>query len=157
MTRYKRAVLAAVAAVALCIALPAFTVAHSSPSKTETLRVFDKPVAITLTESNGTVTRRPPYPQAKPGDRLDVYSVDYAGNHREHASHWTMSTHLRCSFATGQPDCEAQVATGDSLLVFDGNKLEGGTGRYLGATGRVLSIKEVGDDASDVVAVIHRH
>ena len=53
--------------------------------------------------------------------------------------------------------CESNLASGGSLLVFDGNTLVGGTGRYQGATGRVLSDKELGGTAneSDIVARIH--
>jgi hypothetical protein len=72
--------------------------------------------------------------------------------------HWSMSAHLRCIFGPGQPDCERHIATGGSLLIFHGNKLEAGTGDYQGATGRVLSMKDVPGvaDASDIVARIHR-
>jgi hypothetical protein len=45
------------------------------------VRIYDKPVAITLTDTNGRITGRSPWPQPKPGDVLDVYSLDYAGNH----------------------------------------------------------------------------
>jgi hypothetical protein len=159
MIKHKRTCApAAVAAIAAALAIPALSGAQDSRGKTQTLRFFDQPVAITLTDSNGKITRRPPYPQTKPGDILDVYSLDYAGNHLHHAAHWTMSAHLRCTFGTGAPDCETHVAIGGSLLIFHGNKLEAGTGIYEGATGRVLSSREVpgGADASDVVARIHR-
>jgi hypothetical protein len=157
MIKHRRAsAAAAFAAIAAAAAIPALTGAQASSGKTQILRFFDKPVAITLTDSNGKVTRRPPYPQPKPGDILDVYSLDYAGNHLHHASHWSMSGHLRCTFGTGQPDCESHTATDGSLLIFHGNNLEAGTGRYQGATGRVLSIKEVpgAANASDVLAKI---
>jgi hypothetical protein len=50
----------------------------------------------------------------------------------------------------------SHIAFGSSMLVFQSNpgKLTLGTGRYMGATGRVLSSKEVGNDANDVVARI---
>jgi hypothetical protein len=69
-----------------------------------------------------------------------------------------MSTHLRCTFGTGQPVCESHTALGNSQLIFNGNRLEGGTGLYQGATGRVLSNKEVpgAANASDIVARVHR-
>ena len=159
MTRHKTGAIAATfAAIAAAAASPVgLAGAHASTGKTQTLRFFDKPVAITLTEPTGKVTNRPPYPQAKPGDTLDVYSLDYAGNHRHHAKRWSMSTHLRCTFGTGQPDCESHIATGSSLLIFHADKLTAGTGDYQGATGRVLSNKQVGNaDASDIVARIHR-
>ena len=59
------------------------------------------------------------------------------------------------------PTCESHVAIGGSLLVFTGDPgtLTNGTGIYEGATGRVISSKEVAgqDDASDIVARIHLH
>ena len=69
-----------------------------------------------------------------------------------------MSNHLRCTFTQGPPDCVSNVAIGGSLRVFDGNKLIGATGRYQGATGRVLSNKQVPGttNASDIVARIHK-
>jgi hypothetical protein len=138
-------------------AIPSLSGAHTGSASNQLVRIYDKPVAITLTDTNGTVTSRPPWPQPKPGDVLDVYSVDYAGNHLHHAKHWSMSAHLRCTFRPGPPDCETHIATGSSLLIFRGNKLVAGTAIYQGATGRVLSNKEVGNaDASDIVARIHR-
>lgn len=158
MIRHKTGAIAATFAGIAAAAIPVgLAGAHASTGKTQTLRFFDKPVTITLTEPTGKVTSRPPWPQPKPGDILDVYSLDYAGNHIHHAKRWSMSAHLRCTFGTGQPDCESHVATRSSLLIFHGNKLVGGTGDYEGATGRVLSNTQVGNaDASDVVARIHR-
>jgi hypothetical protein len=155
MTRHRLTIAVAGAAIALSVAIPALTLARSAPSKTDTLRVFDKPVAITLTNQNGTVSRNPTG-APEPGDVLDVYSLDFAGNHQHHAKNWSMSTHLECKFGVGKPDCVSHVAVGNSLLIFDGNKLVGGTGRYLGATGRVISNKDVGGNTSDVVVAVHR-
>jgi hypothetical protein len=124
--------------------------------KTQTLRFFDKPTSIVVTTADGKVVDKPPYPEPKPGDVLDVYSLDFAGNHRHHAKHWSMSGHLRCVFGTGAPDCESHTAVGGSLLIFRGSPgtLTAGTGRYSGATGRVLTNKDV-KGGSDVVARIH--
>ena len=70
----------------------------------------------------------------------------------------SIAPHLRCRFRSGAPVCESHVAIGGSLLIFTGNpgKLTNGTGIYQGATGRVVSSKQVpgGDDASDIVASI---
>jgi hypothetical protein len=59
-------------------------------------------------------------------------------------------------FRAGPPTCESHVALGGSLLVFTGDPgtLTNGTGIYQGAKGRVISSKDVGNDASDVVARI---
>lgn len=158
------ATLATITAVAALSALPAPSGAHqsnarrASDARTQTLRLFDKPMATTLTTSDGTVVSHPPYPQPKSGDTLDVYSLDYVGSHVYHAEQWTFSNHLRCTFTQGPPDCVSDLATGSSLLVFDGNKLIGATGHYQGATGRVLSNKQVPgtDNASDIVARINK-
>ena len=149
---HRSIVLPLVAACALAL-LPS---AGQAASRTQTLRFFDKPVSITLTRPGGTVIDHAPYPQAKPGDVLDVNSVAFAGTHLRHAKKWTASSHLQCTFrAAGPPSCVSHVAIGGSQLVFSGNpgKLVNGTGIYQGATGRTISSKDVPgvDDASDVV------
>jgi hypothetical protein len=159
MSKYTRAIAAiAVTVTAAAAAVPALSGAHAAGTGPQTLRLFDTPVATTLTTTSGQVTSRPPYPQPKPGDVLDVYSLDYAGNHLHHAARWTMSNHLRCAFGNRQPACESDVAVGGSLLVFNGSKLVGATGLYEGATGRVLSNTQVSgtDNASDIVVRIQR-
>jgi hypothetical protein len=149
-------VLALGALVALLVTLAVSSAGAAGGRKIETLRFFSKPVSATLTTADGTVVRKPPYPDPKPGDVLDVNSLDYIGNHRHHAARWRVSDHLRCVFGTGEPDCESNVAVGGSLLVFHGDPgtLIDGTGRYQGATGRVLVNKEV-KGGSDIVARIH--
>jgi hypothetical protein len=144
-------------AAGLC-ALALWPGAGHAAGTTQTLRVFDKPVAMTLTRADGTVVRHAPFPEAKAGDVLDVYALDFVGNHRNHEKHASMSSHLRCTFGDGGPPvCENHVAIGGSLLIFLGDKVVAGTGRYAHATGRVLSSKEVDERAntSDVVARIH--
>ena len=145
------------AAVACAVALaPA---SGQAAGTTKTLRFYDKPVAMSLTTATGKVITQGPFPEPKPGDVLDVYSLDFKGDHQHHASRWSMSTHLRCVFGKGAPDCLSHVADGGSLLVFSGNPgtVIGGTGRYQNATGKVISSTEVSDDASDVVARITLH
>lgn len=165
MNNTKRSLAAAtVAAITAVAAIPALSGAQvssgppASSATTEILRLFDKPVATTLTTSDGKVTSHPPYPQPQSGDTLDVYSLDYVGSHVHHAKQWTLSNHLRCTFTLGPPDCVTNLAIGSSLLVFDGNKLIGATGHYHGATGRVLSNKQVPGtaNASDIVAKINK-
>jgi hypothetical protein len=151
-----RTALGAVAA-GLC-ALALWPGAGHAAGKTETLRIFDKPVSMTLTHADGTVVRQAPFPEAKAGDVLDVYALDFVGDHRRHEKHASMSEHLRCTFASaGPPACETHVAVGGSLLIFRGDKLVAGTGRYAHATGRVISSKVVDEQAntSDTVARIH--
>ena len=151
---YKPKFLALAVVVAALAASSA--VAVGGVHKTQTLRLFDKPVSTTLTQADGKVIDKPPYPEPKSGDVLDVYSLDFVGNHRHHAKHWSMSGHLQCVFGAGEPDCVSHTAVGGSLLIFSGSPgtLTAGTGRYAGATGRVLSNKDV-KGGSDVVARIH--
>src|ERR1700722_15652890 len=137
--------LAAIAATAAILIVTSAHSAHAAAPSTQTWHIFDKPGALPLTKPNGDVIRRPPYPQAKPGDLLDVYSLEYVGNHLHHASQWTMSAHLHCVFVRrGEPTCGSHIAIGGSMLIFEGNQLVAGTGRYVNATGRVLSTKEGG-------------
>jgi hypothetical protein len=130
--------------------------AASASAKTETLRFFSKVDKVTLTHADGTVVTDP---SARPvaGDRLDVFASDFAGDHKRHAKKSTASEHVVCSFGTSpEPDCIAHVALGGSLLIFDGDTLIGGSGKYLNATGKVISNKTVGDsNDSDVVAKIN--
>jgi hypothetical protein len=148
----------ALAVVSVAAVLPA---AGWSAGRTQTLRIYDKPVSIKLTHPNGTSITREPYPQPKPGDVLDVDSLDYVGTHDHHAAHWIGSGHLRCVFRAGPPTCESQVALGGSLLFFTGNPgtVSHGTGVYQGASGHVVSNKEVpvssgGNNGSDIVVRI---
>ncbi len=158
MTRRSIVSFLAVSAASAFLLLPA---AGDAASSTQTLRFFDKPVSIKLIRADGTVIARAPYPEPRPGDTLDVVSLDYAGNHAHHAQRWIGSAHLRCLFRSGAPTCESHIAIGGSLLVFTGNPgtLTNGTGIYHGATGRVISSKEVPgtNDASDIVARIQLH
>src|SRR4051794_14187195 len=127
----------------------------SASAKTETLRFFSKVDKLQLTHADGTVVDDPPGPPVA-GDRLDVYSSDYAGNHTRHAKKPTASEHSICIFGSSpEPDCISHVALGGSLLIFDGDALIGGSGKYLNATGKVISNKTIGDsNDSDVVARI---
>ena len=140
-----------VAAVALLVPAPALATA-----KTETLRFYSKTESLVLTRADGTVIDKAPYPDVAAGDVLDVYASDFAGNHRRHAAQPSGSEHVRCTFGTSpEPDCWSHVALGNSLLVFHGQDLVAGSNRYRGATGRVLSSKEV-EGGSDVVVRVSR-
>jgi hypothetical protein len=113
-------------------------------------------VALTLTNAHGKLIKNPTSQQPRPGDVLDVYSIEYVGDHSHYAAHWTTSAHLRCLFVGhGEPTCQSDVAIGGSLLVFHGNTLAEGTGDYQGATGRILSNKTIGNtNNADIVARI---
>jgi len=148
------------AALAAIFTLVVWPAAGYATSRTQTLRFFDKQVSIKLTHANGTVVTDPQSIQPKPGDTLDIDSLDYSGTHAHHTKQWTASTHLRCTFPTpgGPPTCESHVAIGGSMLIFTGNPgtISNGTGIYQDATGRVTSAKDVKgqNDASDLVVKI---
>jgi hypothetical protein len=129
--------------------------AASASAKTETMRFFSKVDKLQLTHADGTVVDNPTAPPVA-GDRLDIYSSDFAGNHKRHEKKPSASEHAVCIFGTGpEPDCTSHVAIGGSLLIFDDDTLIGGSGKYLNATGKVLSNKTVGDsNDSDVVAKV---
>ena len=144
----------AVAAVSAAALVPAVASAGDG-GKTQTLRFYDKVQSLILTQADGTVISHPPYPNAAPGDTLDIFALDFAGNHTHHAARYSASNHVQCVFGTGEPTCVSHVAMGNSILIFkdDPGTVVGGTGRFFGASGRVLSSKEV-PGGSDVVAKV---
>ncbi len=141
--------------IALTAAL-ALIPAASASAKTETIRVFSKVDKVMLTHADGTVVDTPTGPPVA-GDRLDVFATDFAGNHKKHSKQAVGAEHVVCTFtAAPEPDCVAHVAYGNALLIFKGDTLIGGAGKYLNATGKVISNKTVGDsNDSDVVAKIN--
>jgi hypothetical protein len=147
------------AAVALVCAAVLWPTPGQAAGGAKTIRIFSKAVSTSVTHPDGTVVDHPPFPDMAPGDVLDVYSIDFYGTHTKHAKRWVGSEHLRCVFGTGEPDCTSTVALGFSLLVFHGDKLVDGAGRFLGATGHVVSTKEVpgGTDAVAKIKLAKRH
>jgi hypothetical protein len=149
---------AAAVAALLCIAA-LWPAAGQAAGRTKTIKIFSQMVSMSVTHPDGTVVDHPPFPEMAPGDVLDIYSLDFVGTHKHHAKRWAGSEHLHCVFGTGEPVCESQVALGRSLLVFKDNKLVDGTGRFQGATGRVISTKEVpgGTDAVAKIKLAKQH
>jgi hypothetical protein len=141
---------------AFALALLAWPAASEAARKTETISAISKVVSFTYTSVDGTVTQGPPAGEPKPGDVFEIDSLDFVGNHKRHAKRATMSDYLRCTFlANGEPDCFGYTAIGGSLLRFHGMDVIGGTGRYHGATGKVLKNKEV-PGGSDIVVQVRR-
>jgi hypothetical protein len=148
----------AVAGALLCSAAALAPGSGSAASTAVTLHFFSKTTAMVVTRADGKVITAPPYPKLAKGDVLDIYSLDYVGTHGKHAAAWTASQHLRCTFVSAKaaPACESDVAMqGGALLIFRGapGAVVAGTGRYAGASGRVIADKEVAG-GSDVVARI---
>jgi hypothetical protein len=153
----RRSLIPAVALLVVAGALTFWPVAGQASRSTQTLRFYDKQVSLKLIKADGTVVNRAPFSEPQPGDTLDANSLDYRGTHRRHAKRRMGSTHLVCKFGTGEPDCVSHFAIGGSMLVFQGNpgKVVNGTGKYQGATGRVVSSKQIGNtNDSDIVARI---
>jgi hypothetical protein len=139
------AVLLTVAAAAGFLLLPADGKAER---RTETLRIYEQARAIQLTKADGRVLSKLPIAETEPGpgDVLDIVFDVYRGTHTAHGEKPIGSDHLRCAFiAAGPPDCVSHVAFGSSMLVVTGNpgKVVLGTGRFFGASGRVISNREV--------------
>jgi len=141
------AVTAGVAA-GLCTTLLPDSFGRAASGRTETLRVYEKTKSIRLTKADGRVLEKLPTAETEPqaGDVLDVVFDRFTGSHVRHAKKASGTDHLRCTFvATGPPDCVSHAAFGSSMLVVEGNpgKVVLGTGKYFGATGRVVSNKEI--------------
>jgi hypothetical protein len=89
-----------------------------------------------------------PIPEPEQGDTVDMLFDVFKGNHKDHGRRRIGSDHLRCEFLTeGPPRCVSNAVLHNSMLVVEGfpGRITFGTGRYFGATGRVLSSKEVAD------------
>src|SRR3954451_22200271 len=145
-------------ALASTAALMLMPGAGQASGRTQTLRFFDEAVSMKLIRVDGTVVKRAPFPEAQPGDVLEINSLDYRGNHAHHARRFTGSSHLRCTFGTGAPSCESHFAIGGSMLIFTGNPgtVTTGPGIYQAAPGRVVSAKKIGHtNNTDIVAKIH--
>src|SRR6185437_7027512 len=113
--------------------------------KTETIRVFSKMQSFTITTPDGTVSHEPPSGPPAAGTVMEIDSLDYRGTFKKHEKRPSFSDYLRCTFGSDpqNPDCFGYVAIDGSLLRFHGFDVVGGTGRYLGATGKTVSNKEV--------------
>jgi hypothetical protein len=134
------AIAAAVAAAVLA------TSGRAAGAKTETLRIYEKTRSLQLTKADGRVLKKLPLGEPQPGDVLDAVFDLFRGNHVKHGKTRLGSDHLRCEFvATGPPKCVSHATIGRSMLVVEGTppRITLGTGRFFGATGRVLSAKEV--------------
>lgn len=147
------AALVAVAA-ALAVVAPAPQDTHAAGGRTEILKTFSETASFTFTPAGGTPIPRPPEGPPQAGDVLEIDSLVFRGTHRRHATKPLGSTYLRCEFtAAPEPTCTSVSAIGGSLLRFRGMDLVGGTGRYQGATGKVVKNQEVEGGADIVVRI----
>jgi hypothetical protein len=141
----------AAAAALLIAALSAST----AQAKTETIKVFSKVQDFTFTTAGGSVTHGPPAGPPAAGDVMEITSIDFKGNHKQHARKAFGSDYLRCTFGADpeNPDCFGYVALKGGLLRFHGMDIVGGAGKYLGATGKTVSNKEVPGGSDFVVRI----
>ena len=121
------------------------------------LRFFSKTAALTVTHADGTVIDKPPYPEPSPATCSTSSPLDFAGNHRRHEARPSASRAraLHVHRRRPSPTAESHVAIGGSLLIFHGREVVAGTNRFAGATGRVVSSKEV-EGGTDVVVRVTR-
>jgi hypothetical protein len=146
--RLSPSLIAAAVAVGLCAALLLASPGQAAGGRAQTLRVFEKTVSIQLTKAGGRVLKKLPIAETEPqaGDVLDIVFNLFTGNHVKHSKKAVGTDHLRCTFvAAGPPSCVSHAAFGSSMLVVEGNPgtVALGTGKYYGASGRVVSAKEV--------------
>jgi hypothetical protein len=110
----------AVAAAALSIFLIA--AAFAKAPSTLTFHFFSKVETFSITNAAGNPLSA--NAARRPGDVIQATDLNYVGNHRHHAAHWTSTDHLRCviSAVTSmgfQAVCDGQVAIGGSMLLAD--------------------------------------
>jgi hypothetical protein len=119
---------------------------RATGGRSQTLRIFEKTRSVQLSKADGRVLKKLPIPEPQAGDRVDVVFELFRGTHAKHGETRLGSDHLRCEFlAGGPPTCVSHAAIGRSMLVVEGTppRITFGSGRFFGATGRVLSAKEV--------------
>jgi hypothetical protein len=157
-----RVAILAAALLALAIAAPA------ASAKTVTLHIFSRQTSSTLVDPQG----HPVAPNTPPavGDTFDNTGVDYAGNHKHHASKPDGSDHLRCTItgmtATGATAlCNGQIAIGGSMLLANDEMLSlsdagpptpinGGTGIYRHAHG-LLTPTNIGNNTDFTIKITY--
>jgi hypothetical protein len=141
-------------AVGLACAAALSLLVASSASAATTLHFFQKQESSTTVGPNG----QPLSPNAAPtvGDSFVSTDLDYVGTAKHHAKAWTASDHLVCTFTSiagmgGTATCNGQIAIGGSMLLAQNVNLtfsssptlvvpiNGGTGKFRGAHGRVKS------------------
>lgn len=128
--------------------------APPASAATQTLHFYSVSESMTLENAQGQPLG--PNDAPVPGDIFDQTNRDYVGNNKHHAKNWTATDHLRCTFTSvngnnGTSSCNGEFASGNSLLLandvtltFRDNstatvQINGGTGKYKGARGGVVS------------------
>ena len=142
--------------------------APAASAKTVTLHIFSRQTSSTFVDAQGHAV--PPNTPPTVGDIFDNTGLDYAGNHKHHATKPNGSDHLRCTI-TGMSDsgptalCNGQIAIGGSMLLAndetvslsDGappTPINGGTGIYRHAHG-LLTPKNFGNNTDFTIRVTY--
>ncbi len=137
--------------------------APGAGAKVTVLHFFQRQMTNAFYNAAGKpIDLNPPQTVPEKGDRLDTTDLDYAGTGADHAARWTASDHLACVFtATAVATCDAEIAVGGSLLLatdvhvqFSAGPivvaLNGGTGSFAGAHGRVIATSIGSSDNSNL-------
>jgi hypothetical protein len=128
----------------------------------KTLRFFQKSTSSQFLGPDGMPLADPS--TIGPGASFQATDVDYAGTHAKHASTFSASDHIACTFTTQtQATCNAQLAIGGSMLLANGVQvtfptaqnapivvpINGGVGAYAHARGTATSVGIGNGNTSD--------
>jgi len=162
--------LAAFAAIGVCalaaasapaLARGTTSPAHRQAGKIVTMHFYSVVASFVYMNADGTVAAHPPQkPEA--GGQLEILENAYTGTHKSHSKKIVATTHTVCVFKSAKPEptCDGQSAIGgNQLLLFhtpagSGTTVVGGTGRYLGATGKATATEVGNHNNSDVVVTV---
>jgi hypothetical protein len=153
-------------ATTAAMALSTLGASPADASKRVQLRFFSHQASSSITDPAGNPVTDLSNGFA-PGDKIVATDVNYAGNHKHHAKRYSSTDHLVCTF-TGATTavCDGQFAIGGSMLLvenvtidFSNPKLSfpitGGTGKFRGRTGALVSTSLGNGDNSDDVINLH--
>jgi hypothetical protein len=116
-TRGRRLPTLAAAVAAVLATTGLFAGAASAKSRTLHFFQIGGPTQF-YNPSGHPINLNPPATLPKPGDSFDETDLNYAGTAAHHASHWTASDHLTCTFTNADTGrCDTQIAIGGSLLL----------------------------------------
>jgi hypothetical protein len=159
--RHRRMLAAAVTAALVSAGL----FAGPATAKGETLNYYQVSGPTQFYNASGhRINVNPPATLPKPGDSFDETDLDYAGTARHHASHWTASDHLTCTFTNADTgNCNSQIAIGGSLLLSNNFTLHfqrpeavapinEGTGAFHGVRGR-LTDRDLPNSNNAILAI----
>ena len=125
------------------------------------MRFYSVIASFVYRNADGTVAAHPPQkPEA--GGQLEIIENAYTGTHKSHSKKIVATSHTVCVFTSAKPEpsCDGQSAVGgNQLLLFhtpagSGTVVVGGSGRYLGATGKATATQIGNTNNSDVVVTV---